>query len=190
MARTRNFDEEQVLDKAMRLFWKQGYEATSIQDLVACTGVNRASLYNTFGGKSQLFQVVLDRYRMTVVNPRLKSIRQSIQGRAAIEQFFLDLINDKDNFKYGCLMTNSCLELACFDPVTAAKVLENLGTIEEVFYRALLKETDQSLDEQSRCRRAAQFLVNTLQGLRVTTKAGCDKLFLHAVVSIALGAVH
>ena len=62
MARPREFDVDEVLDRATELFWTRGYEATSVQELVDTLGVNRASLYATFGDKAQLFAAVLDRY--------------------------------------------------------------------------------------------------------------------------------
>ena len=63
MARTREFNYDEALESATRLFWEKGYEATSIQDLVAATGVNRASLYETFGDKRELFRKALERFR-------------------------------------------------------------------------------------------------------------------------------
>ena len=63
MARTKEFDQEQALDAAMNLFWERGYEATSIQDLVEATGVQRQSLYDTFGSKHELFLQSLMRYQ-------------------------------------------------------------------------------------------------------------------------------
>jgi TetR/AcrR family transcriptional regulator, transcriptional repressor for nem operon len=62
MARPREFDEGTVLDAAVLCFWKQGYEATSVRDLVAQTGITAASLYNAFGDKRALYQKALDHY--------------------------------------------------------------------------------------------------------------------------------
>ncbi len=62
MARPREFDRDQVVDRAVEVFWRQGFEATSIQDLVEATGLNRGSLYNTFGDKAGLFEAALERY--------------------------------------------------------------------------------------------------------------------------------
>jgi AcrR family transcriptional regulator len=62
MARPKEFDSDQALDKAMEPFWRQGYEATSIKDLVRHMGINRGSLYNTFGHKHRLFLACMDRY--------------------------------------------------------------------------------------------------------------------------------
>ena len=65
MPRVKSFDEKEVLDKAIHLFWKQGYTATSIQDLVTHLGINRASLYDTFGDKEELFKKAFEQYRKT-----------------------------------------------------------------------------------------------------------------------------
>ncbi len=62
MARPREFDRDKVLTRAMLLFWKQGYEATSVQSLGECVGLHPGSLYNAFGDKHSLFLEVLDHY--------------------------------------------------------------------------------------------------------------------------------
>ena len=63
MARKKEFDEVEVLDKALDVFWKKGYSATSIQDLVDSMGINRASIYDTWGDKHNLYVESLKRYR-------------------------------------------------------------------------------------------------------------------------------
>ena len=71
MARTRSFDEDEVLDRAMALFWRKGFEATSIEELVSVSGINRASMYAVFGDKRRLFLAVLDHYLARVNAERL-----------------------------------------------------------------------------------------------------------------------
>src|SRR6202011_688874 len=66
MAGVKQFDRDEVLDRAMAAFWTRGYEATSIDDLVQATGIGRGSLYGTFGDKRQLFLAALDHYWNTV----------------------------------------------------------------------------------------------------------------------------
>jgi len=101
MARPKEFDCDVVLDKAMALFWRQGYEATSIQDLVTHMGINRQSLYDTFGSKRQLYLAVMDRYIDRVVSRRLTVVNASSAATGAIRQFFSDVVafavSDKDN---------------------------------------------------------------------------------------------
>ena len=67
MPRPKAFDPDAALQKAMQVFWERGYEATSVDDLVQCMGINRFSLYSTFGGKHQLFVAALERYHDTIV---------------------------------------------------------------------------------------------------------------------------
>jgi len=101
MARPKEFDCDVVLDKAMALFWRQGYEATSIQDLVTHMGINRQSLYDTFSSKRQLYLAVMDRYIDRVVSRRLTVVNASSAATGAIRQFFSDVVafavSDKDN---------------------------------------------------------------------------------------------
>jgi TetR/AcrR family transcriptional repressor of nem operon len=74
MARTKLFSEEAILDKAMKLFWEKGYNATSAQDLVDGLGISRSSLYDTYGDKHSLFVTALKRYRKERIDPVLEGI--------------------------------------------------------------------------------------------------------------------
>ena len=96
MPRPRAFDEESVLDNAMNIFWSKGFEATSIQDLVNETGLNRASMYASFGDKKALFLRVLDHYSQKISAQRFADLRNIEDGRAAIEKTF------RDTAKTGC----------------------------------------------------------------------------------------
>ena len=92
MARPKAFDEEVVLDRAVEVFWAKGYEATSIQDLVDAMGIQRGSLYATFGGKHQLFLTALDRYGEVVVKKLLAILESKPSALESIEQFFAQLV--------------------------------------------------------------------------------------------------
>jgi len=88
MARTRAFDEEDVLDRAMALFWRKGFEATSIEELVGVSGINRASMYAAFGDKRRLFLAVLDHYLVRVNGERIAILLRGGSATAAIGGFF------------------------------------------------------------------------------------------------------
>jgi AcrR family transcriptional regulator len=92
VARPREFELEEVLDKAVETFWSKGYEATSIQDLVESMGIHRGSLYAAFEGKQGLFLTALDRYRKVVVRKLLDILDGDPSGKAAIRQFFAAVI--------------------------------------------------------------------------------------------------
>ena len=117
MARPREFEREEVVQKALAVFWRQGYQATSVQDLVAVTGLNRGSLYDTFGDKHGLFLAVVEHYRTTITAQRLARLEQPGPAREKIATFFKDMIEFSvgEGRLLGCLMTNSAIELAPHD---------------------------------------------------------------------------
>jgi TetR/AcrR family transcriptional repressor of nem operon len=91
MAGVKQFDQDEVLDRAMMLFWSQGYEATSIEELVEATGINRGSLYATFIDKNGLFLAVIDRYLETVAKSLMASLSDP-DPRRAIERMFDSIV--------------------------------------------------------------------------------------------------
>ena len=88
MARTKTFDPSVALEQAMAVFWLKGYEATSMQDLVEAMGINRASLYATFGDKRQLFLAAIAHYDATVVRPAMAPLEAPGAAKAEIIQHF------------------------------------------------------------------------------------------------------
>ena len=108
--RPRAFDVDQALDAALRVFWRQGYEGTSLADLTAAMRVNRPSLYAAFGNKERLFRRVLDHYGRGAQAIREEALRQPT-ARAAVEHLFralVDSMGDSRNPR-GCLMVQSAL---------------------------------------------------------------------------------
>src|SRR5713226_10410059 len=126
-----------VLDRAMRAFWSRGYEATSIQHLVDRMGIQRGSLYDTFGDKRTLFFAAIDRYDRVVTGKLLAALDEPASGKDAIRRFFrlkVDLAVEPGRPR-GCLVTNSAAELASRDRGTATKVGAVLTKIEASFNR-------------------------------------------------------
>ncbi|SFE24723.1 transcriptional regulator, TetR family [Paenibacillus algorifonticola] len=97
MARSKEFEINVVLDKAMDLFWRQGYEKTSIQELVQGMGIHRRSLYDTFGDKHQLFMDVLNRYTSTLNSNITNRIHRSNSAKEAIRQLFEMIVSCEEN---------------------------------------------------------------------------------------------
>src|SRR3990172_6240491 len=113
----KNFDVGETLEKAMQTFWAHGYEATSMQDLVDCTGVNRGSLYATYGDKRTLFLAALRMYDEKMRRQLLADIEARYQPREAIRRMFevfLANVSERGGNR-GCFLTNTALELASHD---------------------------------------------------------------------------
>src|SRR5205085_6384190 len=112
MARPRQFDPEDVLDRSMHAFWERGYHETSVDDLVNATGVRPGSLYNAFpGGKHGLFLQALGRYSDLVVPEKLGALERRDAGLAELRDYFDGLVDDltRPEGRIGCLMVNSAM---------------------------------------------------------------------------------
>ncbi len=112
MPRPKSFDQDLVLEKAMELFWEKGYQATSIQDLVDQLGINRASLYDTFGGKEALFEQAFAKYRQGSEAMVRSCLQEANSFKVGLEQLFLQGISDvlQGNACRGCLVVNTTTE--------------------------------------------------------------------------------
>ncbi len=124
MTRPREFTITEALEKAMRLFWSQGYEATSLNDLTAAMELSKSSLYATFGGKRELFLSTIDFYVSTVIAREAPSvIERSGGGKAGIEALFRHFL---ENFvggidPRGCYLNNCAVEMAGKDSSCAKR---------------------------------------------------------------------
>ena len=132
VARPREFEKEAAVEAALAVFWRQGYQATSVQDLVEATGVNRGSLYDTFGDKHGLFLEAVDHYRRHVAARRLARMQEPGPVREKLAGFFDEVIAFSlgEGRLLGCLMTNAAIEMAPHDRDTAAAVAANMAAME------------------------------------------------------------
>src|SRR6266699_6654748 len=114
MAGKKSFLPEQVLDKAIDLFWKQGYEGTSIEDLVQCMGLGRGSLYDTFGDKHALYLAALSRYLAKYQGQVAEVLQQTGPLSEILERFFQVCIEEllSDPACRGCFLVNATVEMA------------------------------------------------------------------------------
>ena len=189
MARKKEFDREEVLEKAMEVFWRKGYEATSIQDLVECMGINRGSLYDTFTDKHTLFLDAIAHYRHTVVEQAFARLAAPGASKQAIIDHFHAVVDRAivDGRRWGCLMTNTIVELSAHDSVIAARTQANLQQIDNTFYQALVRAKQQGeLKPDHDLHALAQYLTASMQGLRVISKVTPDPSVLRDIVKVVL----
>jgi TetR/AcrR family transcriptional repressor of nem operon len=188
MARPREFDEGAVLDAAVLCFWKQGYEATSVRDLVARTGITAASLYNAFGDKRRLYQKALDHYVEASVADRIRRC-EALPPRQAIEAFFEDIVtrslNDRD--RKGCMLVNAALDVAPHDPAFRKVVAEVLVGIEAFFLACVSAgQADGTVTRSLPAETLSQNLLGVLMGIRVLARVRPERALLEGVVAPAL----
>jgi TetR/AcrR family transcriptional regulator, transcriptional repressor for nem operon len=192
MPRPREFDRDQVLDRAMGAFWTKGYAATSVEELVAHMGIQRGSLYGAFGDKRTLFLAALERYQRVVARELFEALEAPGSGLEAIRRFFrLRIEGSLDRSRpHGCLVTNSAVELARRDRGAAAKVGDSIEKLEAAFLRALERaRAAGELDSSRDLRALARFLTSSAQGLSVMAKAFPDRAVLEDVAAIVLAAL-
>ncbi len=184
----KQFDIDDVLAKAMRGFWAHGYEATSMEDLVSCMGINRGSLYATFGGKRRLFITALRRYDACHRGAWTARLSESGSPKRAIIRAFEEAAGAvlERGSTDGCLLVNTALELSPHDPEISAIVARALTEMETFFRREI--ENGQACGEIPGAIDAAATasgLLSLFLGLRVLARSRPEARLLHNVVDQA-----
>ena len=189
MARTKGFNQEEVLDKAVQLFWTNGYNATSANDLVKELGLSRSSLYDTYGDKRTLFINSLKRYRETIVLEMLHMIDNSTNIKHTIKEVFRLTIEQDIEAKIpkGCFVVNSAIELSSNDTEIAEIVKLNQIEFEETLEKAILKgQKEGSISNTQNATYLAKFLYNSIVGIRVSMKYNKLRTSLDEITKINL----
>ncbi len=192
MARTKVFDEQLILDKAMNLFWQKGYNVTSAQDLVDGLGISRSSLYDTYGDKHSLFVRALKQYRKEKIDTTIDGADKADNVEAFIRSIF-ELVKtealQEDKAK-GCFMVNSAVELAPFDSEIAAIANSIMHDTEEALCKVIKKGQEQGIfATKYSARSLARFVFNSLNGLRVSVKFDVSKKAFDDIVNVCLSAL-
>ncbi|MDA1680646.1 TetR/AcrR family transcriptional regulator [Bacillus cereus group sp. TH152-1LC] len=189
MARTREFDEDQVLDAAMQLFWEKGYEATSLSDLTSRMGIQRPSIYSAFGDKKELFEAALRRYTMS----RASDIRNRLQSHSSVKEafsiFFADVVNEEytGDLSKGCFCINTMVELAPHD-----ERFEILTREHQMYLAVIFQETIErgiqsgELEVNTDAKSLAQAMIVSLIGLTVMMKSRPQRSFVDNVIAATL----
>lgn len=188
MARPKAFDPEEILDRATALFWRKGYEATSVADLVQALGINRGSLYGTFKDKRTLFLAAIERYDEREIGAMVRHLRNTQgPGRERIQSLFDNIIRavEERGDRRGCLICNTAVELAAVDPEAQRAVKRSHERLTGAFSVALAAEPGYPTEPERRDRRA-HFLTATLMAVHVMAKAGAAPDTLRGIVRIAM----
>jgi len=188
MTRTKEFDESEVLGRAMALFWVRGYAHTSFSDLVESIGVNRQSLYDTYGDKQALFQAALKLYLKRACD----SVQRKLEAPGPVRNVIADTLNSLvigacGRNSAGCFMVNSMVELTPHDPDTRALAQRYARAIEGLFTSRL--SAAQRAGEISHGKDPVvlgRFFFQTILGLAVAARAFGDSENIQQATLIAL----
>ena len=174
MARTKAFDKQEVLQKAMELFWEKGFHATSIQDLVDHLGINRASMYGTFGGKDQLFMQSLKLY-LQQNKANIEEIREILRGKstkAFLSEYLHQAVRKEEILNQkGCFAANSTSELSKKNEKVCTVLTDNMED-QVKFFEVIIRigQERREIDDSQNARHLARHLFVFINGLNIVSK--------------------
>jgi TetR/AcrR family transcriptional repressor of nem operon len=188
MARLREFDYEQVLDGALQLFWRGGYEATSLDRLLGAVGLSKSSFYGAFGSKHEMLLASLDRYIETVLQANIEDLRRG-SARAAIARSFEKILGFQPSSR-TCFLQVCAIELAGHDQLVRMRVRRGLELLEEAYRDAIMRgQTAGEFAAGGDARALSMFLVANLYGLQVLGRANLGTDARKKTLAIILDAL-
>ncbi len=189
--RPREFDADEALDRALHVFWRQGYEGASLTDLTEAMGISRPSLYAAFGNKEDLFRRALDRYSETGPGAVQREALDQPTAKAVVERMLrgaAQCLTDPDNPR-GCLAVQGAL--SCGEAAESIKnELCGRRAAGEAALRARFEraKADGDLNAEADPQALARFVVTVQQGMSVQAAGGASRDDLMAVAEMALKA--
>lgn len=192
MARLREFDEDDVLERAMQVFWRRGYQATSLGDLLEAMNLSKSSFYETFGTKRDLLLTALRRYAGSGMSGLIAPLLRKDAGRAEIEETLKKMVRHARSAegRRGCLINSTLAEVAPHDAVVFAATREALAQLEAILTAAVSRGQQKGeITRKEDARSLARFLANAIGGLNLAAKARPDRATLDDVVRVTLRAL-
>ncbi len=190
--RPREFDTDEVVERAMNTFWTNGYHGTSLPNLLAATGLSRGSLYSAFGDKRGLFQLSLDRYvedALARFDDELNSQEGAVSGLRACVAGYIDRTTGEAG-RRGCLVVATAMELASQDPDVEKKLGRFFRSAEARLTRAFEQvRAEGALADGVEPASAAKLLLGMVEGIRVIAKTGIDRSAWHHAAATLLSSL-
>lgn len=189
----KHFDPDATLETVVRLFWRQGVASTGIQDVVTATGVNRSSLYATFGGKQDLYLAALRRYVQTRSEPAFRGLAEDGRGLPAVAGFFTELIEVRcagEFARWGCLIANAHAGAEPGDPEVRDILERHHRRLRDALHAALVTAGSRGqLGPGADPGAGAELLALLAYGVNLRSRAGADAATLHRTVATALRSI-
>lgn len=193
MARPVEFEYDVVLERATEQFWREGFEASSVQKLLDATDINRGTLYNSFGDKDTFFKSCVDRY-----NGKLKAVIDATLGDKALKAdkalasfFDAAIVNQPTKQRVlGCLLVNSVCESIIWNGDIQKLLRDSLNNIRKaIVARTRELEKGKQLAKGMDADSAADLLMTLYSGLNVQARSGKTPKQLADLAALTLGAL-
>ena len=188
--RPREFDAEKALDAALLLFWRRGYEGTSLSELSQVMGINMPSLYAAFGGKEALFRKVLDRYVQRPASYLPNALKEPTARKAAEKLFrgAIEMVMHRSH-PDGCLLVQGALASGPDSDAVRQELSERRGKAEAAIRRRFelaIKQGD--LPRRVNAARLARYVATVIWGMSVQAAGGASRAELKAIAQVAMDA--
>lgn len=188
MARPKEFNPEHALAKAMHVFWRLGYENTSLEALMKAMGIAKQSLYDTFGDKRALYLKALAYYRDQTNSQGQKMLNEMPSVRDGFAKLLYGIAAEtREQHARGCLLLSANLQRDPKDAVIRDFLRDNQARVEAIFREALVRAQKQKeLSPEDAPAALARFFVVTIQGMRSMARLKSDRKALEQVARVAL----
>ncbi|UPK68734.1 TetR/AcrR family transcriptional regulator [Chitinophaga filiformis] len=191
--RPKIFDEQEVVEKAVNVFWTKGYETASADELLEAMGIGKGSFYLAFkGGKKELYEKSLRLYAERFNRQLLHDISVSKDPVQLIKDFFMALADDpKSKQMKGCYIGNALVQLSDGDADTKLIAAELLGTAEDIFTDVIRKaQVEKKMKNKAKPEVLGKYLINLWNGVNVTRRSNPDYAHLREVLEMSLQVLH
>jgi len=189
IGRPQEFNYEKVLDSATELFWRNGFESTSMSELLSATGLSKSSLYQSFGGKSELFQKCLENYSSSMTRQLLDNLSHTESGITFIEAL-LNSAAEEASGKLkpkGCLIMNTATEFSRKDTAVLGYVEKGISEFKRIFSLALAKaQSKNEIPQEKDINQLSSYLVGVMSGIRAMVKGGISEDEAKVIIKIAV----
>jgi TetR/AcrR family transcriptional repressor of nem operon len=192
MARPREFDEQNATEGAMQLFWRKGYQAASLNDLMEAMGLSKSSFYESFGTKRDVLLQALRRYGESSMTGLVEPLRRPLAGRREIEETFARMVAHALSpvGQRGCFVNNCIGEVAPHDSEILAASLDVKNQLQDAIALAVAQgQKDGTITKREKPKALARFLVNNLSGINLAAKSKPAKAMLEDIVRLTLRAL-
>ncbi|MBW4604366.1 MAG: TetR/AcrR family transcriptional regulator [Calothrix sp. FI2-JRJ7] len=192
MGRPKEFDREEVLQKALHTFWQKGYDATTLPDLLESMGINRSSFYNSFGDKQTLFREVMSLYYQQIGIKRLTILQKAKSAKQGLWDYFnhnIDVAVAEYN-PGGCLLTNTATTLKTIDGEISKQIIQGVDRLEQALFNLLEKgQLAGEIAPNKEIKAIARLMISVSYGLNIAARIHSDREMLLDMVKAALSTL-